>query len=405
MKGASRSTVQHGDRIAHQRGATRIRTGFVITSSDFGGTETFLYQLLSRIDRDRFQPRVLSLRPTGRVAAQILDQGIQVDSLDMSDTPAFREMMAGARALRGWFAVNKVEIVHSFLYRANVLSVMARKLTRRNHPVVICGQRSLQPMINNPATTVAARLAWRYCNRIVAVSEAVRDALVRRDRVDPAKIQVIPNGVDTTRFSQAKNRRMPARDKLGLGSSDIVVGTVGRLSPKKGLRELLEAFRAARISDSRLRLIITGEGPERENLESIATREGLSRSVSFTGFLEDPRDIYAALDVYVLPSLEEGSPNALLEAMSAGCATIASAVGGVPEIINHGESGLLVPPGSASAITTALTALAGNNDLRLALGISASQSTKERFDIDQAVSKHEKLYSSFFAFEGSHFQL
>jgi L-malate glycosyltransferase len=344
-----------------------INVLFVITSSDFGGTESFLLQLVTGLDRARFRPLVVSLRPCGRIADRIAECGVGVSTLEMSSRPRIRELLSGARELRRRIDGGGVQVVHSLLYRANVLAAIAARWSS-TRPRMIAGQRSLTAYSGWSAVR-AARWTRRLCDRVVAVSEASRQALIERERCDPGRIVVIENGVDCQRFRPREPDAV--RRALELPSDAIVVGGIGRLSPKKGFHDLVAAVGRLLATGLPVELVLVGEGPERARLEAEARAAGLEGRVRFLGHRSDVQDLYSAFDVFVLPSYEEGSPNALLEAMASGCPVIATAVGGTPEILGDSSLGRLISPGDPEALAAALGELLEDAALRRRLGEAA----------------------------------
>jgi len=369
------------------------RVLFVITSSDFGGSESSLRELVLHLDRRKFDSVVVSLRPLGRTGAEIAASGVQVLSFNMSERPRLPELFRGALALARWIDRLEIDLVHSFLYRANVLSRIASRLARQR-PVMISSHRSLTPL-GGRAATLAARWTRSLSWRAVVVSEAVRQQLLRTERLDPERVVVIENGVDTRRFTAADGSEV--RLHLGVGPGTLLVGTVARLSPEKGLADLLEGLARVKAQGMEMPLLVVGDGPERQRLEQMAKDLALDGCVRFLGARGDLPALYAALDIFVLPSREEGSPNSVLEAMAAGKAIVASCVGGVPEVIDHETTGLLVPPASPDALAAALARLANDSGLRSRIGLAARRVAAERFDITQMAEKHERLYHDLLA--------
>ncbi|MCG8462411.1 MAG: glycosyltransferase, partial [Holophagales bacterium] len=301
---------------------------FLITTSDFGGTESFLERLVSGLDRDRFELSVCSLCPPGRIAQRIEELGIPVLDLGMHPRARPMEMLLAVPRLSKLFRCLGIELVQSLLYRANVLAAFAVRSMGRSRPVLVTGQRSLIPG-GRSLDFRAQQLTRSWADRVVAVSEAVRRELLATERVAPEKVEVIQNGIDLHRFPlPAAGERDRARAAWDLDPGAIVVGAVGRLHGPKGVSHLVRALALARREDPRLVLVLAGDGPEQENLERQVEAQDLREHVRFLGFRSDPRPLYPGFDVYALPSLAEGSPNALLEAMGRGCACVASNVGG-----------------------------------------------------------------------------
>jgi len=363
---------------------------FVITTTDYGGTENFLHRLLAGLDRERFAPVVCSLCPVGWVGERIAELGIPVESLEMSATARPLELASGVWRLARILRERRIELVQSLLYRANLLAALASRLARRR-PRVVSGQRSLEPM-KARAAAFAVRRTRRFAERVVAVSEAVKRELVESEGLEPERVVVIPNGIDAELFRPADGSAW--RREWGIPDGALTIGAVGRLASAKGLGYLLEAMARLAGEGRDLRLVMVGSGPERERLEARARELGLGGRVIFSGFCSELETVYPAFDLYALPSLAEGSPNALLEALACGCPAVASAVGGVPEIVEDGHSGLLVPPADAAALARALEGLAADEGLRRRLGTAGRRRIEDRFTLERMIRTHEELYEA-----------
>ncbi len=407
----------------------KLRLLFVITTSDFGGSESFLYRLVSRMDPERFDIEVCSLCPVGRTAEQIRELGIVVTSLNMHRRAKPAQMLTAtfrlARLFRKSFGGRGAHGVQSLLYRANVLAAAARRLTRLapgSAPFLVTGQRSLIPT-GRSLDFRAQQLTRDWADRVVAVSKAVKQELHQTESIADEKVVVIQNGIDLEHFSPpAPGERSAARAAWGPASeypasddsaSDnpasgnpasedaFVIGAVGRFHGPKGLDVLIRAFAKARQTREHMWLVLAGDGPDDAALRALVDSLGLQDAVRFLGFQKDPRPLYPGFDLYVLPSLKEGSPNALLEAMGRGCACVASNVGGVPEAIIDGESGCLVPPSDPDALARVLLELADDPDRRRRLADAARERVESHFDLEQMIRAHEELYLSLGADSGA----
>ena len=379
----------------------KLRLLFVITTSDFGGSESFLYRLVSRMDPERFEIEVCSLCPVGRTAEQIRELGIVVTSLNMHRRAKPLQMLTAtlrlARLFRKSFGGRGAHGVQSLLYRANVLAAAARRLSRLAPgptPFLVTGQRSLIPT-GRSLDFRAQQLTRDWADRVVAVSEAVKKELHQTESIADEKVVVIQNGIDLSHFCPpAQGERSAARAEWQSAPETVVIGAVGRFHGPKGLDILIHAFAKARQTHGNILLVLAGDGPDDEVLRQQVESLELQDAVRFLGFQKDPRPLYPGFDLYVLPSLKEGSPNALLEAMGRGCACIASNVGGVPEAIVDGESGCLVPPSDPDTLAQRLLELADDPTQRRRLAQAARQRVESHFDLQQMIRTHEQLYSS-----------
>lgn len=379
----------------------KLRMLFVITTCDFGGSESFLHRLVSGMDRDAFEIEVCSLCPPGRVAQQIEELGIKVSTLNMDARAKPVEMLGGtgrlARLFSRSFDGRGAHGVQCLLYRANVLGALSRPLCRlflRRPPFLVTGQRSLIP--TGRSLDFRAQQATRnWADRVVAVSRAVKDELHETEIIADEKVVVIQNGIDLSRFSPPEDgEREKARAEWNIGPNTLVIGAVGRFHGPKGLKFLVEAFQSGLRRFPDRVLVLAGDGPDAEDLKAQVERLGLTEKVRFLGFQKDPRPLFPGFDIYVLPSLKEGSPNALLEAMGRRCACVASAVGGVPEALEHEKSGLLVPPGDPGALGDGLALLADDAELRSRYAAAARTRVEEYFDLKKMIRSHEALYRS-----------
>ena len=235
-------------------------------------------------------------------------------------------------------------------------------------------------IIRHQANRLKRATRWllsNYADRIVAVSRFIRDGMVS-DGIPPEKITVIHNSVDSGEFRSLPAGRERVRNELGIKTGDIVIGFVGAMAEGKGVFELLKAFQALASGDSRLKLLYVGKGTDMERLQKEASV--LGDRVIFAGHRKDVAAMYAAMDIFVLPSTcREAFGTVLIEAMSMGKPVIGTRIGGIPEIIEHGKNGLMVPPGDHFAIAQAILRLAESQSLREELAFNAIRSVTLNF--------------------------
>lgn len=230
----------------------------------------------------------------------------------------------------------------------------------------------------------------RQLRRVVAISaETEAELLAHGFTAD--RIVRIPNGVDPVRFAPAPDPEA-ARQTVGLGPETVLF--MGRLEAQKGLDVALEAW--ARVAPRRpaARLVLVGDGPTRGTLEAKARELGLSERVSFLGTRSDPERLLQASQIFVLPSRSEGMSNALLEAMATGLPCVASRIGGNVDLVEHGATGLLTPPGNAAALADALNALLEDGGLRNRLGTAARGAVIARYGMDRVIRQYLDLYAT-----------
>ncbi len=352
-----------------------------------GGTQRHLQQVVALLDPARFAVQVYTLRGGGEVEAELRDAGVPVTALGIHrrlTTPqAGLAMVRAARALRA----AQIDIVHGYQWRPALVGAIAGRLA--GVPLVLASKRSLT------GGDRAARFAWRMIGRrvdtIIANAEALRSEAERQGTV--ARWAILRNGVDVEHF-RPRAIGAEAKASLGLDPRRPVVGTVGRLEARKGHEHLLAASRVmlARANGLRPQIVIVGDGPLRGRLAQAAAELGIDRSVHLTGTLSDVRAALAAMDVFVLPSREEGMSNALLEAMAAGRAIVATAVGGTGEIVDGERTGILVDADDVEAMASAILRLLTDPERAGQLGASAQRAVEERYGARAMIAHLERLY-------------
>jgi glycosyltransferase involved in cell wall biosynthesis len=234
---------------------------------------------------------------------------------------------------------------------------------------------------------------------IAAISGGVRDALIRSG-VDPARIRVIPSGIDLAPFDEPFDRAA-VRKKLGIAETDVLALQVAALAPHKSQKTLLQAMAVMRPRHPNLRVWIAGEGPLRDALLREHASLGLGESVRFLGFREDVTDLLRAADLFVISSHLEGLGTSILDAMAAGLPVVATRVGGIPEAVTDGETGILVPPFVPPTLAQALSELAGDPERRARLGEAGRQRAR-LFSADRTEALTRELYEEVLARSAAH---
>lgn len=359
----------------------------VVATGTVGGAQRHVSSLVGGLDRRRFTPAVVSLSDGAAVRRMEAD-GVPVTVLhdrdDESATAALAELLAE------W----QPALVHAHMYRAEVvatkavLSAVAAGVPR---PYLVSTVHSSR-VRRAPERALLARLTGEM-DRLVAVSGSIARKIEREGRRG-APVVIVPNGVEVGRPpSPAAAVRVKAA--LGLAADTPIVGVIARIEPEKGHPTLLEAWPRVLAALPEARLLVVGEGSQQPRLEAVAERLGLlgpSPRVVFAGRRDDVSDVIAALDVAVLPSYREAQGISLLEAMALARPIVASAVGGIPEFVTDGETGLLVPPRDPRALATALLRVLRDQALAARLGGAARELVRERYCLDLMIQRLEDLY-------------
>jgi len=363
---------------------------FVSTSTTVGGAEKTLYALATLLDHRRFPVAgVVSLKPEGHYAARLREQGVKVETLGLTRAPR----PSDARRLAAIIDRERPDVVHAVMYQAIQLARMAK--TRARVPFKLVSSPRVNYRSRSWPTLLVDRWLKERDDLLIAESEASRRFLVRKLGYRAGKVVVVRNGVDLAGWPASKIDRQKKRLELRLGAGDLLVGAVGRLDEQKGFATLIAAM--ARLKGAALKCAVIGEGPERRRLEALIRKHELERSVWLLGERGEIPSWLSAFDAYCLPSLWEGLPNALLEAMALGLPVVASKVDGVPEAVTDGKDGLLVPPADPAALARALQALAADADKRAALGAAAKATVSERFTLRRMIDEYQLAYDAAFA--------
>ncbi len=338
-----------------------VRLLFLVTTFDRGGAEKTIVRLAASLPRDRYAVAVAALQGrSGRIAADLAAAGVPAHDLRMRT----KLDVGGALRLRALLTRERIEVLYSFLFHANLMGRLVGGWC--GVPVRIGAERIAS--WEGPIRRLLNRVTGGLATRVVAVSEAVREETARTLGIARERIAVIPNGVDTHAFTPA-SRPVAAP----------VIGCTGRLHRKNGHPTLLDAFAAIRQAVPEARLLLVGDGPERGSLERAVSRRGWGGIVTFAGEQADVRPWLHRIAVYVQPSISEGMSNSILEAMASGLPVVATRVGGTPEVVEDGVSGLLVPPEDPAALATALVTLLGDPARRAAMGAAGRDRVARRF--------------------------
>ncbi len=298
---------------------------------DFGGSERQLTVTALGLDRSLFEPHVGCFHSEGVFGDQLRAAGVPVAEFPVRSFRN-RTVLAGARAMRKYIKENGIRLVHTFDVPLNVFGVpVARAAGVRR---VLSSQRAQRSLTGRGMRTLL-RLTDRMVDGIVTNCEAVQQELIEQDGVRADKIHVCRNGIDTAKYTP-DDRVRPGP----LADASVVIGTVSVLRREKGMQTLLDAFASVSATDPRLRLVIAGSGPMRDDLKRHAEALGIASRCWFEAATPQVATWLRGIDIFVLPSLHEALSNSLMEAMACGCCPVASNVGGNPELVQDGHTGL-----------------------------------------------------------------
>ncbi len=362
----------------------RVRVVEVMATGTNGGAQEHVYSLVTRLNRECYDVRVVSLSH-GSSVRRLQRAGIDVTVVDEPDD------RGAARALAELLAPFQPEVIHSHMYRAEVVGTRAALLLGEKgcrRPAVISTVHSSRVRCAEDRQNL--RDLTPLMDRLIVVSRAIEEK-IREEGRRGVPVSLIYNGVDLQRYSH-QQPCCTLHDEYKIPEDAPIVGVVARLEAEKGHRTLLDAWPDVLAAQPRAWLLIVGEGSERDALEAQAASLGITERVVFTGRREDVPAVTAALDVSVLPSYREAQGLSVLEAMALGRPVVASRVGGIPEMIEDGVSGLLVPPNDCEALAAAIVRLLSDHPLADVIGKRGHDLVHERFCIERMVTSVESIY-------------
>lgn len=374
---------------------TSARILKVVPTLMCGGTENQFMTLGRLLDRSRFDLEFACLRRWGPFVKELADLQIPLEEYQIATFRSVQALAQQARLARH-IARRNISIVHAYNFYGNVFAIPPARLVA---PVVIASIRDRAPYLT-PMQKRVQRYACQFADCILVNADAVRDWLIG-EGYDASNIVVIRNGVDMSRFD-GPPAAARLRSELGLPAEAQLVTVVSRLTRLKGIENFLEATAALKPRYPDARFLIVGETapsdrPYLTELTTLAERMGVADRVIFTGLRSDVPAVLGCADVAVMPSLNEALSNVLLESMAAGAPVVATRVGGTPEALHDGETGLLVEPGDSGAIAAAVARLLDDRALATRLGRAARGLIETRFSVEQMVRATENLYMDLLA--------
>ena len=351
-----------------------------------GGTERQLSELARSFDPKRFTPHIGCTIGTGFRADELRGQGISILELPMNSL-ASRSGLEAIGRLRRYVRDNRIQLVHAFDAPMVVFGVPAGRLSAAR--VVLSSQRCYEDTIFPPHWKYV-RIAHRLAHGIVANCDAMRQHLLKHYHVPDKKIRVCRNGLDTTVFRPGPRQRPPE-----LKQASLVIGVVSVLRTEKNLSLLLEAFQAVRNAAPGLTLLIVGSGPEEAALRQLAEKLGIAGQCVFQPATNDVAAWLHAIDIFVLPSKSEALSNAIMEAMGCGCCVVASRVGGNPELVEDGKTGLLFESGDSNELAEHLRRLIEQPQLREQMAAAGAEKISTRFSIQTSANRMQEIYDEY----------
>jgi len=365
-------------------GPPRVRVVEILATGTNGGAQEHLFSLLSRLDRTRYDASVVALS-AGSAVRKLERAGFDVTVIDEPDDAE------AIRALTTHLALARPDVIHTHMYRADVVGTKAANaLAEIGHrrPYVVSTVHSSR--VRSFEDRELIRQLTPSMDQLIAVSKSIERKIAAEHRTG-APVRLIYNGVDLQRYDH-QDPCCTLREEYGMEPGSQIVGVVARLEPEKGHQTLIEAWPRVLQSVPDAYLLIVGEGSRRDFLEQWAAAHKVAHRVVFTGRRDDIPAVTAALDVAVLPSWREAQGLSILEAMALSRPVVASDVGGIPEMVEDGVTGLLVPHDNPVALAAALVRLLTDHALADTIARAGHDLVHDRFCIELMVKAIEQIY-------------
>ena len=381
----------------------RKKIVYIITKSAWGGAQRYIYDLAARLGPEDFDI-VVACGGVGPLAKKLASEGIRTISLSRleRDIKPGRELIVLFELVQ-LLSRERPDIIHLSSSKAGGLGAIAafaaKLFTLHLKPLTVFTVHGWPFREDRPAWQrilifLSSWLSTVFTDRVIVIDAAdYRDA---RRFIPESKLVLIPHGIAPPDFLPPAEARAVLAEKIGGADGIALIGTVAELTHNKGLCYLIDSVGHPefRIQNSKFKIIVMGDGQERDRLQAQIRVRGLGDKIFLLGFVPEAARYLKGLDLFVLPSVKEGLPYVVMEAMSAGLPVIATAVGGVPDLIRHEETGVLVPPKDPAALARAIADLALNPAKRRALAFAARAWARQRFAIETMVERTRALYEA-----------
>lgn len=372
------------------------RIGYLVTPITFGGSEKVVLNFLKKVDRDKFDIYpIIIIRPWEEETffeKELLNLNYSYSKVHVSSNATI-DLLRYVRSYRNIKLILKsqsIDLLHTHGYLADIIGLVVAKSL--GTPIVSTCHGFVFKSVKLRLYFKIDLFALRYFNGIIAVSNNIRHFLLANG-IKSSTIEVIPNAVDISMCNCSAQPNQDLVDSIiPRDTSDLILGYVGRISEEKGVKYLIEAVATLKSNGISATLMVIGEGPDQVELQQLARERGIYDNVIFLGFQDDISPFLRTMDIFVLPSLTEGTPLALLEAMSANVPVVATRVGGVPDVIDDGITGLLVNPRSHIELAKAIIKLHSDSALKSIVTENASALIEKRYSMASWIAQIQEHY-------------
>lgn len=360
----------------------------IVFSLKIGGLENLVVNLVKKMDTAKYNISVCCLKEGGILRRELTDLGIPVFTEQKHEGVDYTLVFRLARLLKQ----KKIDLIHThnpapWLYGAIAARIAGVKVVvHTEHSNLFSNQKRLM---------LAEKFLSKITDIIISDSEKVTQHLIDKQRISPQKIRTILNGIDIEKFQKEINIKNKKRE-LGIKEGGLVIGIVARLEPIKDHLTLLDAFNRISKKIPEVVLVVVGDGSLRESLKNRIEKLKIGDKVYFLGVRNDISEIIRIFDIFVLSSLSEGLSLSLLEAMAVGLPVVATDVGGNPEVIVDGITGLLVPPNDPESMAKAIIEILSNEKLSREMGLAGRKKIEEKFSLERMTLEYIDIYKSLY---------
>ena len=362
----------------------KINILYLIATLDIGGAERQLVELVKRIDKKKFNPIVCCLTRGGPLEQELKEIRVEYFILGKKFKFDFSVIFKLITILKQ----KNIHILHTWMFTSNFFGRVSGIFSRV--PIIIASERGVDRWKNKFYLLIDWALSC-FTDRIICVSKGVRNFYNRYANISLSKLITIYGGIE---LNNRININEQKKEEFGFKKGSTVITTIGHLVSYKGIKYML--FAAVKVINNfpGVRFLIVGEGPDENRLKKLVKKLNISQNVIFIGLRRDIRDILSITNIFVLPSLIEGLPNVIIEAMLAGKPVIATNIPGNDELVVDQETGLLVHPKDANSLASAIITLLENPEMGKKMGLSGEKRIKKHFSINKTIRKTEELYET-----------
>lgn len=362
----------------------KIRVLQLVDDLKVGGLEQIIYDIATKLDQNKYRVSVWCFGRGGEIADRLKENRVDVKFINIDSYYNILNILKLAILVKKY----EPDIIHSHTYFSNTIGRIAGIISRV--PVMISHVHNVYSNYSK-RNLLIERLLSNYTDKVICCSEAVRNFVLKYEKINMHKTVIIYNGVNHREIQRSQDISY-LREFLGIYKNVITIICVASLTEKKGHEYLLKAILEIEKEFQKLKFIIVGDGPLKKRLKNLAEELNIQDLVIFTGIRNDIPNLLKIADIFVLPSLTEGLPLAAIEAMSVGLPVVATAVGGVPEIIKDGITGYLVPPKNPKALGNTILNLIKDKKNMEKVGLNGKKVIIENFTTEKMINKLEKLY-------------